>query len=201
MLHFVLSSLENWSHYVRGLLLDYSKAFDSVNHYILLQKLHEAGSPAILTWWAVAFLLNGKLWWGLEISIPPWWLSTGGNPHGTLFGPMSFITHLGNFSTPSALDFIYVDDTSCCTASGSPASPAMQVNADYAALWARNNDMKLTAQKMLELVFSSAKKPAKVNPVVTNGQHMTCDLCQIAWGHTQCRPEVGCSHCKHCWQD
>ena len=49
-----------------------------------------------------------------------------------------------------------------CTASDKPDSLAMQANADYAALWARNNDMKLSAQKTLELVFFPAKKPAQV---------------------------------------
>ena len=60
MLHFILSSLEKRSHHARALLLDYSKAFDSVNHHILLQNLQEAGSPAILNRWVAAFLLNRK---------------------------------------------------------------------------------------------------------------------------------------------
>ena len=97
----------------------------------------------------------------------------GGTPQGNLFGPLSFIVHLGDFSMPCALDFIYVDDTSRCTASDKTDSPAMQANADYTALWARNNDMTLNAQKTLELVLSPAKKPAQViNRVVINGQHI-----------------------------
>ena len=174
MLHFILSSLETRSHHARALLLDYSKAFDSVNHHILLQKLHEAGSPAILTRWVPAFLLNRKQ----RVKIGDQYsslltLNGGWGPQGTLFGPLSFIVHLGDFSMPCALDFTYVDDTSSCTASDKPDSPAMQANADYTALWARNNDMKLNAQKTLELVLSPAKKPAQViNPVVINGQHI-----------------------------
>ena len=153
MLHFILSSLEKRSHHARALLLDYSKAFDSVNHHILLQKLHEAGSPAILTRWVAAFLLNRKQRVRIGDQYSSLLTLNGGTPQGTLFGPLSFIVHLGDFSTPCALDFIYVDDTSSCTASDKPDSPAMQANADYAALWARNNDMKLNAQKTLELVF------------------------------------------------
>ena len=98
----------------------------------------------------------------------------GGTRQGTLFGPLSVIVHLGDFSTLCALDFIYVDDASSCTASDKTDSPGIQANADYAALLARNNDMKLNAQKTLELVYSSAKKPAQViNHVVINGQHIT----------------------------
>ena len=94
MLHFILSSLEKRSHHARTLLFDYSKTFDSVNHHILLQKLHEAGSPAILTRWVAAscsiegedrrpvFLLADSQWgdpsrnplWSLVIHCAPGWL-------------------------------------------------------------------------------------------------------------------------------
>ena len=146
MLHFILSSLEKRSHHARALLLDYSKVFDSVNHHILLQKLHEAGSPAILTRWVAAFMLNRKQrmrigdqysslltfsgggdpsrnpLWSLVIHCAPGWLLRTVCPG----------LHLcwWHFS---------------CTASDKPNSLAMQANADYAALWARNNDMKLNA--------------------------------------------------------
>ena len=94
----------------------------------------------------------------------------GRTRQGIPFGPLSFIVHLNFFSTPNALGFIYVDDTSSCTASGSSASLAMQMNAGYAALWARNNDLKPNAQKTLGFLFFSAKKAAQANPVVINGQ-------------------------------
>ena len=61
VLHNVIqSSLDEPGHDVRTLLLDYSKAFDSVNHHIVLRTLSEAGSPPLVTLWVAAFLLNRK---------------------------------------------------------------------------------------------------------------------------------------------
>jgi len=49
--------LEN-NHYVRCLLLDFSKAFDTVDHLILLNKLHSYHLPGNILSWIVSFLTD-----------------------------------------------------------------------------------------------------------------------------------------------
>jgi len=49
--------LEN-NHYVRCLLLDFSKAFDTVDHLILLIKLHSYHLPGNILSWIVSFLTD-----------------------------------------------------------------------------------------------------------------------------------------------
>ena len=44
--------------YVRIVLLDFSKAFDLINHKILLEKLQVFGIPAPILRWMAAFLLD-----------------------------------------------------------------------------------------------------------------------------------------------
>ena len=46
------------TYYVRILLLDFSKAFDRINHDILLEKLRLCGLPPHLLRWKAAFLLD-----------------------------------------------------------------------------------------------------------------------------------------------
>ena len=74
--------------------------------------------------------------------------------HGTLFGRLAFIVHLGDFSTPAQVeDFIYVDDTSCCCPSKDILSHDIQFADDYTMSWAKKNDMHLNASKTKEIIF------------------------------------------------
>ena len=43
--------------YVRVVMLDFSKAFDLINHHILLEKLTNSGLPRHIVRWIGAFLL------------------------------------------------------------------------------------------------------------------------------------------------
>ena len=44
--------------YVRVVMLDFSKAFDLINHHILLEKLTNSGLPRHIVRWIGAFLLD-----------------------------------------------------------------------------------------------------------------------------------------------
>ena len=46
------------NNYVRVVLLDFSKAFDVINHHILVDKLISNGVPAHIVRWLAAFLLD-----------------------------------------------------------------------------------------------------------------------------------------------
>ena len=55
MLHHVLQRLERKNTYARILLIDFSKAFDHIDHNILLDKLKTNGVPQICVDWQKAF--------------------------------------------------------------------------------------------------------------------------------------------------
>ena len=137
------------------LLLDYCKAFDLVNHSILLEKMQRAGTPACLVRWCAAFLLNHQQCVRVGCDLSDMVTLSGGVPQGTLLGPLAFILHLGDFDTPGLVeDCIHVDDTSCCLASSDPLDPHIQNAADYSEVWASLNDMRINAVKTKEMVFS-----------------------------------------------
>ncbi len=53
LVHNWLGSLESHGKVVRILLLDFQKAFDRVDHVILLSKLSNTGVPDFLTSWVI----------------------------------------------------------------------------------------------------------------------------------------------------
>ena len=55
LMHHVPPLLEN-SAYVRCLMIDFSKAFDVVNHVVLLSKLEPLKLPSFVFNWIVSFL-------------------------------------------------------------------------------------------------------------------------------------------------
>lgn len=158
MLDYIHSELDKPGYHVRTLLLDYSKAFDLVNHNILLGKLRNAGTPACLVRWCAAFLVERQQRVKIGSVVSPMVTMKAGTPQGTLLGPPAFIVHLGDFSTPDPIkDFIYVDDTSSCCSSKDPSSDTMQTGATYAAEWASTNDMRINATKTKEIVFTFSR--------------------------------------------
>ena len=75
------------NNYVRVVLLDFSKAFDLINHHILVDKLITNGIPAHIVRWLAAFLLDRQQ----QVKIGNIYSRTGspngGVPQGTLSGP------------------------------------------------------------------------------------------------------------------
>ena len=76
--------------YVRVVLLDFSKAFDLINHHILVDTLITNGVPAHIVRWLAAFLLDRQQ----QVKIGNIYSRTGspngGVPQGTLSGPKCF---------------------------------------------------------------------------------------------------------------
>jgi len=98
----VLKSL-NQKLYVGRIFCDLSKAFDCVNHEILLTKLHFYGIQGITIDWFRSYLTNRKQ--KVEIKSPnsthnllsDWGILKHGVPHGSILGPILFLVYIMTF--------------------------------------------------------------------------------------------------------
>ena len=167
--HFLYSSLDNTDVFCRILFIDFSKAFDLINHNILLQKLRQHKFPPHLTAWLLSFLSNRSQYVQIGNSYSSVRPVNAGVPQGTLTGPNAFKLIINDLSFDS--EYIkYVDDSTFADASDDPLDDKMQNMANHVFNWTVNNGMLLNVKKTKEMILYFGRKyPHSAIPNLTIG--------------------------------
>ena len=144
-------------------LLDMSKAFDSLNHNLLLEKLRKLGLKASVTSWFSSYLSSRYQRVRYEDSLSELLPLTNGVPQGSILGPVLFSIYINDLisvithSQPAA----YVDDSQLhFKFSVSDSSSAMAaVNQDLRNIskWCAKNSLLINPEKTKLVVVGSAQ--------------------------------------------
>ena len=151
-MHHVTRMLET-NAYVRCVLIDFSKAFDVVDHVVLVDKMSKLKLPKRVLNWLISFLVdrshNTKAA-GVESSSLPINLSI---VQGSGIGPTLYIILESDLKPVSNVNIVfkYADDTNLLV----PEYTDVQLCEEYEAikLWASRNKMIINVSKTKEIVF------------------------------------------------
>ena len=164
----ILNLLEKSSN-VDVLYLDMSKAFDKVDHAILLRKLESMGIEGKVLKWLTAFLTNRQqiVMVNGEKSRPEKVLS--GVPQGTVLGPILFILYMNDITKVLRHSYIkiFADDSKLIKEINSMSDRDLFCEDILAVIeWATENKMELNKLKYQLLQYGKnedLKQPYKID--------------------------------------
>ena len=151
-----LSTLEVQSRYLRVCFVDFSKAFDRINHNILIKKLLSLGVRESLVPWICSFLSNRRQAVKVDGFLSEWVPVNGGVPQGTKLGPVLFLVMINDLELRSTNmnHWKYVDDITLSESLSINEISTLQLELDAIQSWAVQNDMKLNGKKCKEMLIS-----------------------------------------------
>jgi hypothetical protein len=154
-------------------LLDFSKAFDRVNHHTLLDKLRNLEVPELIIDWIESFLADRYQRVKIGTHCSEWKSLNGGVPQGTKLGPLLFLILINNLETTCSC-VKFVDDTTLFAGNTIQNSEhdTLQENLDTVKTWCIQNDMLLNADKSKSMVINFNEQPPRLLPLRLDKDHI-----------------------------
>ena len=159
------------------MFLDFKKAFDTVDHRILLRKLYAYGIRGNILKWFESYLTDRSqyvAYCGVESKVLP---IICGVPQGSILGPLLFIIYMDDICNVSHLGTIlYADDTSV-VANDKNLDKLLQILNDELhklSIWLKANKLSLNINKTYYILFHRAR--IKLPDVYLNIYMNNCTL-------------------------
>ena len=137
----------------------YLKAFDTIDHQILLQKLYHYGIRGLAHNWFRSYLSNGQQFVSMSGSSSEMMSIKCGVPQGSTPGPLLFLLYINDLNPvfDKVIAIHFADDTDLKYASKklSTIESVMTFELKKSAEWLRSNKLSLNSGKSELVIFCS----------------------------------------------
>uniref|UniRef100_A0A3B5QAJ9 Reverse transcriptase domain-containing protein n=1 Tax=Xiphophorus maculatus TaxID=8083 RepID=A0A3B5QAJ9_XIPMA len=151
-----------------GVFLDLKKAFDTINHDMLLKKLERYGIRGVPLNWIRSYIGERKQFVELDGQKSDVLNITCGVPQGSVLGPKLFILYINDIVKISNLIkyIIFADDTSIFCTGENIQQLSKVINTEIEKLqhWLKNNKLFVNLDKTKFMIFGNNKKQEN-NPI------------------------------------
>ena len=156
LIHNWLSKMDNPGHYLRACFLDFSKAFDRIDHNIVITKLIDLGVRRSIIPWICSFLSNRRQCVELGQCVSRWLSTSAGVPQCIKLGPILFVIMINDLKivSPRSSNWKYVDDVTISEIVPTREVSILQNELDAIGNWTSTNNMKLNPKKCKEMIVS-----------------------------------------------
>ena len=146
-----------------GIFVDLAKAFDTVNHNILLSKLHHYGIRGIPHEWFKSYL-NGRSQYVYINGINSDYLPIKcGVPQGSILGPLLFLLYINDLSSSTKIlrCIMFADDTNMFVSGKNLTSLISIINTELDKIntWFCANLLSLNVKKTNYILFANKRLP------------------------------------------
>ena len=143
---------------VDSIYLDFSKAFDKVDHFILLKKINSLQISGKIIRWIESFLKNRQQSVKVEGHLSDRVWVTSGVPQGSVLGPLLFFIMMTDIECNifNATIGSFADDTRLWNmVTDKSSEDAMQKELEIMYQWAERNNMQYNCDKFEGMRFGN----------------------------------------------
>ena len=147
---------------IDAIYLDFAKAFDKVDHSVLLMKLHRLGITGKIHSWIKNFLTNRMQQVKVHNALSDPVKTRSGVPQGSVLGPLLFLIMMIDIDdqVQNCSIATFADDTKVWCPSQVQTANVLQLNLSSLYEWARSNNMEFNDDKFDYIQFDRTPSPS-----------------------------------------